>query len=103
MNCENETGLVGELEKLLARQLELARRGSFAGLEPLAGKGEELAAKITAAGLLEKPENKAGKERLEKLYRDLQLLLSTQKADESERLKSIRNGKKTLAVYRGSV
>jgi hypothetical protein len=103
MNSEDETELVGELEKLLKRQIELARRGSISGLEPLAGKSEGLVAKITAAGLLEKPEHKAGKERLVKLYRDLQLLLSTQKADVAGQLKSIDKGKRTLSVYRGNV
>jgi hypothetical protein len=103
MNSENETGLVGELEKLLGRQIELARRGSFSGMEQLAGKCEGLVARITAAGLLEKPEHKAEKERLEKLYRNLQLLLSTQKADVAGQLKSIDKGKRTLSVYRGNV
>lgn len=100
---EDRERITEELEKLLKRQIELARRGSFAGLEQLAGKCEGLVAKITAGELLKKPEHKAEKERLVKLYRDLQLLLSTQKADVAGQLKSIDKGKRTLSVYRGNV
>ncbi|MCJ7729059.1 MAG: hypothetical protein MUO27_04160 [Sedimentisphaerales bacterium] len=103
MSADDEIRLLGELSNLLERQIELARRGSLAGLEQLAGQCEPLVAKITAAGLLEKSEHKTARDRLAKLYRDLQLMLSTQKDAAVEQLKSVRKGKKTLAVYRGNV
>jgi hypothetical protein len=90
-----------ELEGLLKKQIALAKRGSLSGLEKLAVQSERLVEKIKAAGLPEKSE--LGTRRLLKLYQELQLLLSTQKDDAIEQLKSIRKGKKTLAVYRGSV
>ena len=103
MNADDEIRLLGELANLLEKQIELARRGGFAGLERLAGQCEPLVAKITAAGLLEKPEHKAERERLAKLYRDLQMALSTQKDVTGEQLKSIRKHKKTLAIYRSNI
>jgi hypothetical protein len=103
MSPDEDIRLLGELERLLEKQIELGRRGGLAGLEQLAGLCEPLVAKITAAGLLEKSEHKDQRERLAKLYRDLQLLLSTQKDAAAEQLKSIRKGKKTLAIYRGNV
>lgn len=103
MNADDEIRLLGELENLLERQVGLARRGGFGGLERLADECEPLVAKITAAGLLEKPEHKDQRERLSKLYRDLQLALSTQKDAVAEQLKLIHKGRKTLAAYRGSM
>ncbi len=103
MNADDEIRLLAELENLLERQIELARRGSFTGLHQLAGRCEPLVAKIMAAGLLEKPDHKVQRERLAKLYRDLQLMLSAQKNAVAEQLKSIRKGKRTLATYRGNM
>jgi hypothetical protein len=103
MSADDEIRLLGELASLLERQIELARRGGLAGLEQLAGQCEPLVAKITAAGLLEKPDHKVQRERLAKLYRDLQLMLSAQKGVVAKQLKSIGKGKKTLALYRGNI
>jgi hypothetical protein len=103
MNEDDSPQLMKELVDLLERQVGLARRGNFAELHRLAGQCEPLVAKITAAGLLEKPEHKNQRERLAKLYQDLQLMLSTQKDAAAEQLKSVRKGKKTLAIYRGSI
>ncbi len=103
MSSDEDIRLLGELRNLLEKQIELARRGSLTGLERLADQCEPLVAKIMAAGLPEKAEHKEQRERLAKLYRDLQLTLSTQKDAAAEQLKSIHKGKKTLAIYRGNV
>jgi hypothetical protein len=103
MSLEDEIRLPGELAKLLKKQIELARRGSFAGLQELADECEQLVAKIRSSGLLERPEHRADRDLLAGLYQELQLLLSTQKDEAAEQLKSIRRAKRTLAVYRGSV
>ena len=103
MNGDNETQLLEELEKLLVRQIELARRSSFGKLLQLAGQCEPLTAKITAAGLLEKPEHKTARDHLASLYKDLHLLLSAQQNAAAEQLKSVSKGKKTLADYRNNI
>jgi hypothetical protein len=103
MSADDCLQLLKELVNLLERQIGLARRGSFGQLERLAGRCEPLVSKIAAAGLLERPEYKAQRERLVKLYHDLQLALSTQKDTVAEQLKSIRKGKRTLATYRGNI
>ena len=92
-----------KLAKLLKKQIELARRGSFAGLQELADECEQLVAKIRSSGLLERPEHRTDRDLLAGLYQELQLLLSTRKDEAAEQLKSIRRAKRTLAVYRGSV
>jgi len=103
MSPDDGTQLLGELASLLEKQIELARRGGLAGLEQLAGQCEPLVAKITAAGLLEKPYHKVQRERLAKLYHDLQLMLSAQKGVVAKQLKSIGKGRRTLATYRSNI
>jgi hypothetical protein len=102
MNEDNGM-LMDELANLLERQIALARRGSLAQVERLAGKCEQLVARITADGLPGKPEQKERREQLAKLYQELQLMLSTQKADAAEQMKSVGKGKRTLAIYRGNI
>jgi hypothetical protein len=103
MNEIVDTQLLVELENNLKKQLEFARRGGLASVEKLAGQCEALVEKIRSAGLIDKPEYKMQRQRIEKLYHDLLLLLSTQKDAVEEQLKSIHRGKKTLAAYRGGI
>jgi len=103
MNIDDGLQLLEGLEHLLERQIELAGRGSFIEIQRLADECEPLVAEIKKTGVLEKPENKTARDRLDKLYRDLQLTLSTQKDEATEQLKSVRKGKKTLAIYRSNI
>jgi hypothetical protein len=103
MNEGNEAQLLEELANLLEKQIELARQGSFGGLERLTDECERLAAKIKSAGLLEKPEYKTQRKKLTKLYQDLQLALSMQKDATAEQLKSVCEHKRKLSAYRGSI
>lgn len=103
MSSGQDVRLLAELQELLEQQLASARRGSFSTVLQLAGRCEPLVAQIAAAGLFEKPEHKAVKQRLAGLYRDLHLLLSTQQSAVAEQMKSVHRGKKTLSIYRESV
>jgi hypothetical protein len=103
MSSEQDVCLLAELQDLLEQQIASARRGSFSAVLRLAGQCEPLVAKIASAGLFEKPEHKAAKQRLAGLYRDLHLLLSTQQSAVAEQIKSVRKGRKTLSIYRDSI
>ena len=102
MNADESAQLLKEIENLLEKQIELARRGSYGKLLRLAGQCEALVAKTTEAGLREKPEYKNAHDRLARLYNDLQLLLLTQQNAAAEQIKLIRKGEKTLAAYRSN-
>ena len=102
MNTDEETLLLGELENLVGKQIEHARRGSYGKLLQLAGQCETLVAKIKQADLLEKSEHKGNYHRLSKLYKNLHLLLSAQQNAATEQLNRIRKGKKMLCVYQSS-
>jgi len=103
MNSESDNRLLEELGTLLEKQIALARKGSFAAVLQITGQSEPLVAKIAEARLFEKPEHKIAKDRLANLYRDLQILLSTQQSAAAEQIKSLRKGKKTLSVYRSNI
>jgi hypothetical protein len=103
MNTADNTQLLIELENNLKKQIELARKGNLVLVHTIAGQSEGLVKNITAARLLESSEHKQQRQRIETLYHDLHLLLSSHKDAIEEQLKFIHRGRKTLAVYRGNV
>ncbi|MGA2677993.1 MAG: hypothetical protein ABSF37_01690 [Sedimentisphaerales bacterium] len=103
MKQEDEIQLLKELAGTLERQIELVRHDDVAGLEGQVGNGGQLARKIAAAGLLDRPAYDGWRERLAGLYRKLQLMLSTRKDAVAGQLKAVNKGRKTLAMYRSSV
>ena len=102
MGQDDEVRLMQELAGILVKQIELVRRDDIAGVDELVGQGEQLAMKITAAGLLDRPQYDGWRERLAGLYEELQLMLSTRKDAVAGQIKLINKGRKTLAMYRGS-
>jgi hypothetical protein len=103
MKQEDEIRLLEELAGILEKQIELVRHDDLAGINELAGFGEQLAVKIAAAGLLDRPQYDGWRERLAGLYQNLQLMLSTQKDAVAGQLRLINRGQKTLAKYRDSI
>ena len=103
MNADEGMKLFNEIENLLKKQIELSRRGSYGKVMELACKCEALVARTAEAGLREKPEYKTTVDRLAGLYNDLQILLSTQRDEVAGQLRTISDGKKTLAMYREGV
>ena len=103
MAQDEEIQLLKELANILERQIELVRHDDVAGLEELVGCSGQLARKVAAAGLLDKPQYDGWREHLAGLYGELQLMLSTRKGAVAGQLKAINRGRKTLAMYRGCV
>jgi len=102
MKQNDEIELLKELANILERQIELVRHDDVAGLEKLIGHSGQLAGKIAAAGLLDRPQYDGWRDRLAGLYGELQLMLSTRKDAVAGQLKAINKGRKTLAMYRCS-
>jgi hypothetical protein len=103
MKQEDEIQLLKELAGILERQIELVRHDNIAAMNELVGHSKQLAMKITAANLIDRPEYDGWRKRLTELYLKLQLVLSTQKEAVARQLSAIDKGKKTLAVYQGSI
>lgn len=92
-----------DLKGLLEEQIKLARQGNISDVETLCRQADSLVREIKQAGILEQPEFKNQRQQLRKLYEDLRLAITTQKAGVEEELNHIRKGKKTIETYRNSI
>jgi len=103
MTTERQIRLLDDLQALLERQVELARRGNVRDVEALSKQANSLVGEIVRTGILERFEFKNRRERLQELCDSLCLAVTAQQADTAERLSWVRKGKKTIQTYRGSI
>ena len=98
--------LLDELQTLLEKQIELARQGNIREVEVLSEQAGSLVEKIAQKGVLNPADpvfNGERQEQLQKLYEELCLAVTAQKADVSEKLSQVRKGKKTIQTYRSHI
>jgi len=100
---DEQIHLLDELQDLLEKQIELARQGNINEIEVLSKQASSLVGKIARSGILESSGFKSQRGQLRKLYQDLCLSLTAQQAANSTELSRVRNGKKTIATYRGNI
>jgi hypothetical protein len=100
MSSDEDIRLLGELENLLKKQIELARRGSFASVEKLALQADLLARDIGNLGVLDRPEHSVLRAELKRLYNELFVVLAGERSATAHQIKRLRRGKRTLEVYR---
>ena len=100
---EKQTYLLDDLQNLLEKQLEMAQQGNIRDVEALSKQSDSLVRKIAQSVLLELAEYKDRLEQLKKLYENLCLAITAQKANVSEELSRVRKGKKTVTAYRNSI
>ena len=103
MSINKNILLLGELQNVLQKQIELARQGNIGEVETLVKQAGFLIEKISDLGILKLPEYKNYQEKLQRLYKQLCLILAEQKAGIAGELSQIRKGKKTIEVYRDNV
>ena len=92
--------MVSYLENILSRQIEKLRHYDLDGAMALAEDANRLAAIIGGEGVLQKPEFKDESWRLERLYKDLNLIISAERQEVQDKLRQIRQGIKTLGIYK---
>jgi phosphoribosylaminoimidazole carboxylase (NCAIR synthetase) len=97
--------MLDELQNLLEQQLELARQGNSTGkqIEILGKRADCLVKKITQTEFLELPEYEKQKKKLKRLYKVLHITIEAQKAETSQKLSQVRNGKKIVGTYRSNI
>lgn len=100
---DRQLQLLDSLQTLLEQQIELARTGNASRLEQLTKQADSLVRTIAEAGVLESDELRDRRERLRKLYRDLCLIVTAQRAETGEKLSQIRKGRKTIKAYRSTI
>ena len=103
MSIDEQIHLLDKLHGLLEKQIELARQGNINKVEILSRQAGFLVGKIAQTGVLELPEFKNQQGQLQKLYEDLCLAVTAQKAGTVEQLCRVRKGKKTIEVYRSNI
>ena len=95
--------VVSYLEEILIRQLEKIRNYDLDGALALAEEANELAVNIGSDGLLDKPEFADERWRIKKLYKDIGLIIASEREEVAEKLKLIRKGIKALGFYGDNV
>jgi hypothetical protein len=98
--------LVNELEGILKSQLVLTKRGdceSDAFLS-LTERANDIVAKLAADGVLKTDSFKqAVKPRIDELYQQLNLAVSSKKDSVEDELSKIRKAKKSVGAYRNNI
>ena len=91
--------MVDYLENILTRQLERLRNYDLDGALALAEEANDLAASIGREKILERPDYADERWRIKKLYKDLSLIVASERQEVAEKLQQIRKGIKALGVY----
>jgi hypothetical protein len=99
VNTEEQTLLLDNLQSLLEKQIEMARRSDFRCVEMLAEQANCIVEEIAKAKCFEKPEFDGRREHLTKLYKKLELMLTCGKDSVGSQLRQVDNVRKTLDVY----
>ena len=103
MSMGTDTYLLDELQSLLEKQMELVQQGNTSGIEALSEQADSVVKKIAQTGVLEKAEFRNRREQLQKLYGNLCLTLTADKAATSEKLRRVRRGRRTVETYRANI
>ncbi len=91
--------MVDYLENILTRQLEKVRNYDLDGALAMAEEANDLAASIGREKILERPDYADERWRIKKLYKDLSLIVASERQEVAEKLQQIRKGIKALGVY----
>lgn len=89
------------VEDLLCRQIERLKTYDLDGAMRLAQEAQPLAETLTREKLLSAPELAGHKARIQGLYKELCLVIASQRQEVSDKLSQIRTGLKTLGTYAG--
>ncbi len=100
---DEQIHLLNELQSLLEKQIEMARKGNINKIEVLSNQAGSLVGKIARSGIFESAEFISRREQLRKLYQNLCLALTAQQAETAGKLNHVRRGKKTIDVYRNNI
>jgi len=100
---DKQTLLLQDLRAFLEKQIDLANQGGIKDVEAVCEQADSLVAKIARSRILQRPEFQTERRQLQKLYTDLFLALTAQKAETAKQLTLLHKGKKTLRVYRSNI
>ena len=102
MNADEQTHLLDNLQSLLEKQIEMARKGNFRRVEALAEQASSIVEKIVKIKPFGHPEFDGWRKHLLKLYKKLELTLAAGKDSVAKQLRQAGNTRKTLKAYRNN-
>ena len=102
MNTDEQVCLLDDLQSLLEKQIERARRSDLRRVEALAEQADSIVARIVKTKAFERPEFDGRREHLTRLYKKLELILATGKETVGKQLRQVGSGRRTLHAYRNS-
>jgi hypothetical protein len=103
MNTNEQTQLLDGLQSLLERQIELAQQANIGDVELLSEQATYLVGKIAQTGVLESAEFENRRERMQKLYHQLNLVITARRDQADETLSRVRRGKKIVEAYGNNI
>ena len=99
MSTDEQTRLLDNLQSLLEKQIEMARRSDFRSVEALAEQADFIVDEIVKMKCFEQPEFAGRCQHLTKLYQKLELMLTGSKDSVGRQLRQVGNVRKTLEAY----
>ena len=102
MKADEQMRLLDNLQSLLEKQIEMARRSNFRRVEALAEQANSVVEKIVKIKAFEQPGFDGQREHLTKLYEKLELILAAGKDSVGKQLRQVGNVRKTLSAYRNN-
>ena len=99
MKADEQMRLLDNLQSLLEKQIEMARRSNLRRVEALAEQADSVVEKIVKTKAFEQPRLDGRRELLTKLYKKLELILAAGKDSVGKQLRQVGNVRKTLQAY----
>jgi hypothetical protein len=99
---EEQKQLYDNLQSLLEKQIELARKGDYRHVEILAEQAAPAIEKIVKIKPSDQPEFDDRRKHLIKLYEKLELMLEVEKVSVGRQQRQVDNVRKLLTAYRNS-
>ena len=96
---ESYEQMVNYLENILTRQLERLKKYDLDGALALAEEANDLSMSIQSSGVLGREDFAEERERILGLYKEIGLIIASERAEVADKLKAIRKGIKTLEAY----
>ena len=100
MSTDKQISMPDELQSLLEKQIEMARRSNLRRVEALAEQADSVVEKIVKTKTFDQPEFDSQRKLMVKLYKKLQLILAAEKDSVGRQLRQVGNVRKTLKAYR---
>jgi hypothetical protein len=102
VKTEQQKQLYDNLQSLLEKQIELARKGDYRHVELLAEQAAPAIEKIVKIKPSGQPEFDDRRRHLVKLYQKLELMLEAEKASVERQQGQVDNARRILTAYRNS-